>query len=171
MIRYRIWMLKHMLLCGFIDTQRKTKYIQVYPSRFPNSATSFSQSLTISLLLFRCLASHPRPFRVEVTLSWRLMVSQCHCHSHPSPSTLTPLASQPPLLLYPSVRNVAHNMPAITRPSALSLLCTHKVSLQCKHMHRRLTMSNLPKDRFHQVGKFNKICGALYECLSGQMEK
>lgn len=67
--------------------------------------------LIISLLLFRCLASHPRPFRVEVMLSRRLMVS------HSATVTHTPHPQPSPLLIYPSLGNVTHNMSAITCPS------------------------------------------------------
>lgn len=94
------------------------------PSQFP--VTPLSQ------LIFTVYVTHLLPllvifsgvlpvtsFRVELTLSGRLMVSQCHCHSQPSPSAPHLPASHFPHLLSPSVGTVTHNMPAITRPSIL----------------------------------------------------
>lgn len=105
-----------------------------------------------SLCSFRCLASHPRPFRVEVMLSGRLMVSPCHCHSHPLLSTLNPLLLTLPSCFIPlwemslSIWQQLFAPPLHGCPACVWFPYT---SLQCEHEHRCLTAFNLPKDRFH----------------------
>lgn len=136
-----------------------TQYLLIYKKR--SLRVLFSES--ISLLLFSRLANHPRLFRVEVTLSRRLMVSQqCRCHSHPSPSTL-------PLCFIPLWEMSLTICQQLLAPFALCLLCMSVVSLHFNMWADVWQCWIYPKRDSNK--KFIKIWGELYSCLPGQMEK
>lgn len=124
-------------------------------------------SLSISLLLFRCLASHHCPFRDLVSFSRRLMVSQCHCHSQPSPSTLKPphfSLSLPAL----SLTENCHSQYAINYAPLCSAFSLHAQGFPIL-LFRANMCTDIWQCRFHHTETFFSLC-EIYWCLSGKME-